>query len=144
MSEDPGLQEQFNGPFGNPDGARADIGEILNDFVDFTSFGALATAASDAGARVLVGKLGAGKTVYLRRLQSYQAKHEGVYADYPQQDLPSTDLIIRVCQWYRIELLTDKWAKIWHRAVMRALASHLLRHKELQGYVSDDEAESLA
>lgn len=144
MSDDAGRLGQPNGPFGNPDGARADIGEILHDFVEVTPSGALATAASDAGARVLVGKLGAGKTVYLRRLQSYQARHEGVYADLPQQDLPSTDLVIRVCQWYRIELLTDKWAKIWHRAIMRALASHLMRDRELKDYLSEEQLDSLA
>jgi len=134
---------ETSGPFGNPDGARADIADVLANFVDFTRFGALSTAASDAGARVLVGKLGAGKTVYMRRLQSYQATHDGVYADHPQQDLPSTDLVVRVCQWYRIELLTEKWAKIWHRAILRALASHLLRHKELRGHLTMEESESL-
>lgn len=136
-------REETSGPFGNPDGARADIEDVLDGFVDFSAFGALSTSASDAGARVLVGKLGAGKTVYLRRLQSFQARHEGVYADHPQQDLPSTDLVVRVCQWYKYELLTEKWAQLWHRAILRALASHLLRHRELREYVSDEELESL-
>src|SRR5689334_18852086 len=107
------------GPFGNPDGARADIGEVLDGFVDVRAFGALSTAASDASARVLVGKLGAGKTVYMRRLHSYQAANEGVYADHPRQDLPSTDLIVQVCQWYRINQLTAKWSKIWQRGILR-------------------------
>ena len=54
------------GPFGNPDGARADLAEVLDDFVDFDgnpAFGDLATRADDAKVRVVAGKLGAGKTV---------------------------------------------------------------------------------
>jgi type II secretory pathway predicted ATPase ExeA len=81
------------GPFGNPDGSRAPIENVLEDFVDFhgnPAFGALATPADDATSRVIVGRLGAGKTVYLRRLRSFQARQESVYADHPQQSLPST------------------------------------------------------
>ena len=64
------------GPFGNPDGSRADIEDLISEFVDFggdPAYGHLATRANDSMVRVIVGKLGAGKTVYLRRLQDYQA-----------------------------------------------------------------------
>jgi hypothetical protein len=66
------------GPFGNPDGARAELANVLEDYVDFDgdpTFGALATRADDASVRVVAGKLGAGKTVHLRRLQEFQARH---------------------------------------------------------------------
>jgi len=39
------------GPFGNPDGSRAQIERLIGDFVDFggdQSFGALATRADDS------------------------------------------------------------------------------------------------
>jgi len=75
------------GPFGNPDGSRASIENVLHDFVDFhgnPAFGALAAPADDATSRVIVGRLGAGKTVYLRRLRNFQARQESVYADHPQ------------------------------------------------------------
>ena len=90
------------GPFGNPDGSRASIERVLHDFVDFhgdPAFGALATRADDATSRVIVGRLGAGKTVYLRRLRSFQAQQESVYADQPQQDPPSTETIVKACQY---------------------------------------------
>ena len=63
------------GPFGNPDGSRADIEDVISEFVDFggnPAYGHLATRANDSMVRVIVGKLGAGKTVYLRRLQDFQ------------------------------------------------------------------------
>src|SRR5690348_18321837 len=75
------------GPFGNPDGSRADIEDLISEFVDFSgdpAYGHLATRANDSMVRVIVGKLGAGKTVYLRRLQDFQAHQDSVYADVPQ------------------------------------------------------------
>jgi hypothetical protein len=86
------------GPFGNPDGSRAPIERVLHDFVDFRgdpAFGALATPADDATTRVIVGRLGAGKTVYLRRLRNFQARQDSVYADHPQQNLPTTETIVK-------------------------------------------------
>ena len=92
------------GPFGNPDGARADLAEVLDDFVDFDgnpAFGDLATRADDAKVRVVAGKLGAGKTVHLRRLQEFQGRQESVYADVPQQGLPTTEAIVKVAFFRR-------------------------------------------
>jgi hypothetical protein len=126
------------GPFGNPDGSRADIEDLMSGFVDFhgsSLFGALATGAADASVRVLVGRLGAGKTVYLRRMQSFQSAQESVYADTPQQSSPATEVIVRVCQWFPERLLTEKWMQIWHRAILRSLATHMLRNKDLRQYI---------
>jgi ABC-type phosphate/phosphonate transport system ATPase subunit len=90
------------GPFGNPDGSRADLDEVLDNFVDFRGnpvFGALATRANDATAQVIVGRMGAGKTVYLRRLHSYQQQQESVFAGHIQQSVPTTEVIVKACQW---------------------------------------------
>jgi hypothetical protein len=134
------------GPFGNPDGSRAPIERVLHDFVDFhgdPAFGALATRADDATSRVIVGRLGAGKTVYLRRLRSFQAQQESVYADQPQQDPPSTETIVKACQWFPEQFLTEKWMQIWKRAVLNSLATHVLAHRDLRHRVSQEQAESI-
>jgi hypothetical protein len=134
------------GPFGNPDGSRASIENVLEDFVDFRgnpAFGALAAPADDATSRVIVGRLGAGKTVYLRRLRSFQARQESVYADHPQQNLPSTEAIVKACQWFPERFLTEKWMQVWSRAVLSSLATHLLAHSDLRQHVSHDQAESI-
>src|SRR5271156_2537685 len=134
------------GPFGNPDGSRADIEDVLNEFVDFggnAAFGHLATRANDSMVRVIVGKLGAGKTVYLRRLQDFQAHQDSVYADGLKQDLPKTEVVVKACQWFSDSVLVEKWMQIWERAIMRALASHLLRRPELRQQLRDDQAEEL-
>jgi Protein tyrosine and serine/threonine kinase len=134
------------GPFGNPDGSRADIEDVISEFVDFggnPAYGHLATRANDSMVRVIVGKLGAGKTVYLRRLQDFQAHQESVYADLPQQSLPKTEVIVKACQWFSDRVLVEKWMQIWERAIMRSLASHLLRRTELRQQLSDEQAEEI-
>jgi protein kinase-like protein len=134
------------GPFGNPDGSRADIEDVVSEFVDFggnPAYGHLATRANDSKVRVIVGKLGAGKTVYLRRLQDFQAHQDSVYADVTQQSLPKTEVIVKACQWFSDRVLVEKWMQIWERAIMRSLASHLLRHPELRWQLRDEEAEEI-
>jgi hypothetical protein len=134
------------GPFGNPDGSRADIEDVISEFVDFggdPAFGGLATRANDSMVRVIVGKLGAGKTVYLRRLQDFQAHQDSVYADVPQQSLPKTEVVVKACQWFSERVLVEKWMQIWERAIMRSLASHVLRHPELRQQLSDEQADDI-
>jgi Protein kinase domain len=134
------------GPFGNPDGSRADIEDVISEFVDFggdPAYGHLATRANDSMVRVIVGKLGAGKTVYLRRLQDFQAHQDSVYADPPQQSLPKTEVVVKACQWFSDHVLVEKWMQIWERAIMRSLASHLLRRPELRQQVPDEQADEL-
>jgi hypothetical protein len=134
------------GPFGNPDGSRADIEDVISEFVDFggnPAYGHLATRANDSMVRVIVGKLGAGKTVYLRRLQDFQVHQDSVYADVPQQSLPKTEVIVKACQWFSDRVLVEKWMQIWERSITRSLASHLLRNPELRQQLRDEQAEEL-
>jgi hypothetical protein len=134
------------GPFGNPDGSRADIEDLVSEFVDFggdPAYGHLATRANDSMVRVIVGKLGAGKTVYLRRLQNYQAHQDSVYADVPQQSLPKTEVVVKACQWFSDRVLVEKWMQIWECAILRSLASHLLRRPELRQQLRDEQADEI-
>jgi Protein tyrosine and serine/threonine kinase len=134
------------GPFGNPDGSRADIEDLISEFVDFggnPAYGHLATRANDSMVRVIVGKLGAGKTVYLRRLQDFQSHQDSVYADIPQQSLPKTEVVVKACQWFSDSVLVEKWMQIWQCAIMRSLASHLLRRPELRQQLRDEQADEI-
>jgi class 3 adenylate cyclase len=134
------------GPFGNPDGSRADLEDLISEFVDFggdPAYGHLATRANDSMVRVIVGKLGAGKTVYLRRLQDFQAHQDSVYADVPEQSLPKTEVVVKACQWFSDSVLVEKWMQVWERAIMRSLASHLLRRPELRQQLRDEHAEEI-
>jgi hypothetical protein len=135
------------GPFGNPDGSRAALHDVLSQFVDFEhvpSHPALATPADDLSARVLVGKMGAGKTVYMRRFQAAARRNQSLYADSIQEDLPSTESIVRICHWYRDAVLTEKWMLLWRRAIIRSLVTHLLCERELAANVTEEEADLLS
>ena len=119
---------------------------MISEFVDFggnPAYGHLATRANDSMVRVIVGKLGAGKTVYLRRLQDFQAHQDSVYADLPQQSLPKTEVMVKACQWFSDRVLVEKWMQIWERAIMRSLASHLLRRPELRQQLRDEQADEI-
>ena len=134
------------GPFGNPDGSRADIEDLISEFVDFggnPAYGHLATRANDSMVRVIVGKLGAGKTVYLRRLQDFQSHQDSVYADVPQQSLPKTEVVVKAGQWFSDRVLVEKWMQIWERAIMRSLVSHVLRRPELRQQLRDEQADEI-
>src|SRR5260370_23598617 len=134
------------GPFGNPDGSRGDIEDLISDFVAFggaPAYGQLAPRAKDSMVRVIVGKLGAGKTVYLRRLQDFQSRQDSVYADVPQQGLPKTEVVVKACQWFSDQVLVEKWMQIWDRAIMRSLTSHLLSRPELRQQVRDEQIEEI-
>ncbi len=134
------------GPFGNPDGSRADIEDLISEFVDFggdPAYGHLATRANDSMVRVIVGKLGAGKTVYLRRLQDFQAHQDSVYADVPQQSLPKTEVVVKACQWFSDQVLVEKWMQIWDRAIMRSLTSHILSRPELRQQLRDEQIDEI-
>jgi hypothetical protein len=93
--------------------------------------------------RVIVGKLGSGKTVYLRRLQDFQAHQDSVYAEVPQQSLPKTEVVVKACQWFSDRVLVEKWMQIWERAIMRSLASHLLCRPELRQQLRDEQADEM-
>jgi hypothetical protein len=123
------------GPWGVPEGARA---PITDGFVEFdVALGALglATRRDDRSARVLVGKKGSGKTLYLRRFQDAADKELSVYADVIHQDPPSTELVMQMGDWFGADLLTEKWMAVWKAAILQAAATHLQHSEELGDYV---------
>jgi hypothetical protein len=132
------------GPFGNPDGSRAAIEEVLEGFVNFGSplvWGGLARD-DDRKARVIVGRKGSGKTVYLRRLQAAAVKEDSLYADDIQQRVPSTESIVRFCQLFEGSIVDEKWTNLWRCAILSSVVSHLLNVSSLTnlippGIVSD-------
>jgi hypothetical protein len=84
-------------------------------------------AADDRMVRVIVGRKGSGKTLYLRRLQAAAQRERSLYADAWRLDLPTTSEVVRVSD---LSIARDdaieRWERIWQRAVQRALISHFL------------------
>src|ERR1044072_7135550 len=133
-------------PFGNPDGSRSDIHEVVDNFIVFEDLpvtGGLGIRADDLSRRVIVGAKGSGKTVYLRRLRATAAQNESVYADMVQQDLPATNNIVKFCQCFGKEDLTEKWMQLWYCAIMRSLITHMLHSRQLSPHLSDEHRNEL-
>jgi len=118
-------------PFGDPDGARADLDELDRQFVAMGGLGGIATRQDDLSARVIVGRKGAGKTVYLRRSRAYAAGQDELFADDLQQSLPTTSDIVKVANWYPASELAEKWMLLWRAAILRSVVSHLLCNRRL-------------
>jgi hypothetical protein len=139
-------------PFGAPDGTPRDgIDDPLKDFVRVGgsqfSLG-LGMPENDRKARVIVGRKGAGKTLYLRRLQRAASKDSSLYADAWQTAHPPTSEVIRVYDLARdAGHAVEMWEMIWSGAVYRSVASHLLcapRLRPVTERVADELREELA
>jgi tRNA A-37 threonylcarbamoyl transferase component Bud32 len=133
-------------PFGNPDGSRSDIHEVVDNFITFEDLlvpTGLGLRPEDLSRRVIVGAKGSGKTVYLRRLRAAASQNESVYADIVQQDLPATSNIVKFCQCFGKHDLTEKWMQLWYCAIMRSLVTHMLHSKQLSPYLSAAQREEL-
>jgi len=56
-----------------------------------------------------------------------------------QQSVPSTEVIVKACQWFPDAYLTEKWMQLWRCAILRSLASHLLADRALLRYLSEED-----
>src|SRR5215471_16783895 len=133
-------------PFGNPDGSRSDIQEVVDNFITFEDLplsGGLGIRPDDLSHRVIVGAKGSGKTVYLRRLRAAASQNESIYADVVQQDLPATSNIVKFCFFFGDPETTEKWMQLWYCAIMRSLVTHMLHAKQLSPYLSVEHREEL-
>jgi hypothetical protein len=122
-------------PFGPADGGRADIRVLNRHFVRFArgKFGAnsLGMSDSDRKVRIIVGRKGVGKTLYMRRLQASAAREESLYADDYQKSVPRTSDVVKVCNFYSGAVNAEKWMGIWKAAILRSLVSHVVNSARL-------------
>jgi len=127
------------GPFGDSDGTRAQIKEIVNGFInfqEFKGFSGLAFEESDRIKRIIIGKKGSGKTIYLRRIQDLCKQEESTYVTSIPYDPPSTRLIVKICEWSNVQEVSELWTDIWQKAIYRALFTHILYSENLGKRIS--------
>ena len=122
-------------PFGSPDGSNTNLQDLIDNFIEMEALGSRDSPGSSAfghSTRLLVGKMGVGKTVYLRRFQAAASDDDALYADDVRRDIPSTADVVRVCQLLLSHEVDEVWVRIWRRATCRAAISHLLRSPDLR------------
>ncbi|MCM1142665.1 MAG: hypothetical protein NC453_29180 [Muribaculum sp.] len=138
-------------PFGNPDGARADLKEIEYSFITDFPYGVQITNFQDdlLNKRVIVGAKGSGKTVYLRKIQSIlrdraETDNTGIYVDDAiNQNLNCTDSVIQFCSYFHKQVLSEKWTQLWKISIVVAVAHKFLFDAKLKNYIKEDEIESI-
>ena len=118
--------------FGNPDGSRTEIDIMMSEFIMFDNKYSSSGVASpdDLKTRVIVGAKGAGKTVYLRRMQANLKMNSSIYVNGIEQELPSTDLVVRFGQCFSEPEITEKWMYAWKFAILRSVISNILKNNE--------------
>lgn len=137
-------------PFGNSDGARASLKEIEASFITDFPYGLrISNDPSFLSKRFIVGAKGSGKTVYLRKLQSILKKklesQSGViYVDEKiNGTLNCTDLVIRFCDLFKQEMLSEKWNEIWKLTIFISVAHKFLFDKKINSYLTESESAQL-
>lgn len=127
--------------FGSSEGGRSDLADPLKDFITFEQRrfrSGIGMSATDRTARVLVGRKGAGKTLYLRRLQAAASSENSLYADAWREDLFPTRDVILIWDWSTGEQdALERWELVWRRAMFRAAISHLLNRRELRELIGE-------
>ncbi len=134
------------GPFGQPDGSREDFKRFIQ-FEAGEAWGGIAIQPGDIAARVLVGKKGAGKTLYCRILEDAAVNDDNLYVLRQTQQLPTTKEILafdriygkgaaakaaselaipavsQFAELFEPNLRTEAWQRLWRRAIYLSAAS---------------------
>lgn len=127
-------------PFGDPDGARAELADVMQGFVGFRGhpgWGGIATNPDDRSVRVIIGKKGSGKTVYLRRLQVSTMAEDSVFSQKIQSDIPTTAQVLEFCEICQGEQITEKWRELWRVSLHASLLTLFLYKGYFSDYVSE-------
>lgn len=141
-SLDHGKRKAHRLPFGDPDGARADLDKSVNEFIslDERNFSSgISISEQDRNIRVIVGKKGSGKTIYLRRLQDSARREDSVFASKIAKDIPSTNSVIEFCQIFHQEKVTEAWQAAWRIAILNSSFSHITSKHYFSSYVNQEE-----
>lgn len=131
--------------FGNPDGSRTEITDMMSEFIVFDKkyFSSGVASTDDMKTRVIVGAKGSGKTVYLRRMRANLKLNSSIYVNEIENELPSTDLIVKFSQCFSDNELTEKWMYVWRFAILRAVISNILKNREWNTEVSENDKNRL-
>lgn len=129
-------------PFGDPDGARADLDRSVTDFIsiDEKNFSSgISISDADRNIRIVVGKKGSGKTVYLRRLRESARREVSVFASKIAKDIPSTNSVVEFCQIFSANRVTEAWQTAWRNAILNSVYTHLVTKSIFAQYIDQSD-----
>ena len=133
-------------PFGNPDGAWVQIHDMTQYFIDFDELNGTGGITWDIGShqpRLIIGRKGTGKTIYLRRLQAAAMEDGALYVDKITRGGLSTHAVNKFCELFNPSELSGIWSKLWFCAVVCSIVSHMKHVIRLREKVSEEMLEHI-
>ncbi len=132
------------GPFGDSDASRVDFHKLRHSYISISNESTQDIEEDiDTSVRIIVGRKGSGKTLYIRTIQDYYRRlnfeNEGtVYITDIDNEPPDTNLIVKVTTWFeQNETEADEiWRRIWKAVILRTTYTHLFYARDLQKYIS--------
>ncbi|MFY0630781.1 MAG: hypothetical protein JXR05_10400 [Flavobacteriaceae bacterium] len=123
-------------PFGDADANNVNLDEIIRSFIPMNSKKKQFNEVFNPSTRVIFGKKGAGKTLYLRGIRNYLKNIENpdsIYVTDIDNQPPDTELITKISSWYsdKPSLSDELWRKIWEVTIVQTTITHILYSKEL-------------
>jgi hypothetical protein len=138
------------GPFGDSDASRVDFHKLRSSYVNIINDNNDdIEEAIDTSVRVIVGRKGSGKTLYIRTIQDHYRRLNfdsggTVYITDIDNEPPDTNLIVKVTTWFEEkEAEADEiWRRIWKIVILRTTYTHLFYSPDLQKYVTQKQKTS--
>lgn len=122
--------------FGVVDPLLIEPTDLLRGFVDFAGderLGGVAVRGSDIETLVIVGARGSGRTTYLHRARLLAMQKPNVIPlPVENENIPQTDVVLRICSWYPPSGLVRRLQAIWRAAILRTLVYRCLRDPRLE------------
>ncbi len=136
-----------SGPFGDAEASNVDFHKLRNSFINLTSLQTQTIDETlDTSARVIVGRKGSGKTLYLRFIQDHYRRQNSenensVYITDIDNKPPDSELITKITSWFEKDdnKADETWRGIWKMVILRTTYCHLFYSKTLDKYVSKRE-----
>lgn len=133
-----------SGPFGDADASRVDFNKLRNSYINMNSLEKQSMDdVLDTAVRVIVGRKGSGKTLYLRSIQNHYRRlnndsQNTVYVTEVDNTPPDTSLVVKITSWFenRDSEADEAWRGIWKMAILRTTIVHIFYSNDLQGYIS--------
>lgn len=136
-------------PFGNPDASRVDLNpmhKLKETYIDLTKSETRNKRKKeinvDPAVRIILGRKGSGKTLYLRGIHDYcknrqEVDETGIYVSDIDNTNRSTDSVIKITYWYsRSSERTNKWRDIWEKIIYKTLWTHIMYSNALNKNLS--------
>ncbi|GAB3219486.1 hypothetical protein J0A67_04650 [Algoriphagus aestuariicola] len=136
-----------SGPFGDAEASNVDFRKLRNSFINLNSFqNQTIEETLDTSTRVIVGRKGSGKTLYLRFIQDHYRRLNSendntVYITDIDNKPTDSELITKINSWFDKDdsKADETWRGIWKMVILRTAYTHLFYSKTLDKYITKKE-----